>query len=203
MAALARQQADHHDGMVRQRPGQRPAEGCRRGLGIIEARHGKGIFVKHLDPAVVFRMLSPLLKTQAEIDVKQIIEVRLRLEASIAELAAAHRTDDNLCRLDQPNRAGRLHTPHRGQGRSPPRPLHGRTRREVLGRGHVDPRQPATLKPGPFLVVRQDRRWSMSRTTNGPPAQSLSVCLFLESLIICHPLIASTWTDFGYVTPAT
>ncbi|MCH5378003.1 MAG: GntR family transcriptional regulator, partial [Planctomycetes bacterium] len=67
-----------------------------KGLGIVEARHGKGIFVKQLDPTAVFGMLSPLLRTQAEIDVQHIFEVRLHLEAGIAELAAAHRSEQNL-----------------------------------------------------------------------------------------------------------
>lgn len=67
-----------------------------KGLGIIEARHGKGIFVKQLDLAAVFGMLSPLMRSQSEIDVQQIFEARLHLEASIAELAATHRTEEDL-----------------------------------------------------------------------------------------------------------
>lgn len=72
-----------------------------KGLGILEARHGKGIFVKPLDLAALFGMLSPLLKTQATIDLKHLFEARLHLEASIAELAAANRSDANLQALQQ------------------------------------------------------------------------------------------------------
>jgi len=72
-----------------------------KGLGIIEAKHGKGIFVKQLDMAAVFGMLSPLLRTQADIDLPRIFEVRLHLEAAIAELAAANRNPQNLDRLQE------------------------------------------------------------------------------------------------------
>ena len=67
-----------------------------KGLGIIEAHHGKGIFVKPLDLTTIFGMLSPLLKTHADIDLERIFEARLHLEASIAELAASGRDEQNL-----------------------------------------------------------------------------------------------------------
>lgn len=70
-----------------------------KGLGIVEARHGKGVFVKHLDLASMFSMLSPLLKTQADIDLRHLFEARLHVEGSIAELAAANRTDEDLTLL--------------------------------------------------------------------------------------------------------
>jgi len=76
-----------------------------KGLGIIEARHGKGIFVRPMDPGVIFGMLSPLLRTRGEIDVRHIFDVRLHLEASIAELAAAHRSNENLQRLQAAHEA--------------------------------------------------------------------------------------------------
>ena len=43
-------------------------------------------------------MLSPLLKTQTEINVRQLFEARLCLEATTAELAAEHRTEEHLAR---------------------------------------------------------------------------------------------------------
>ena len=67
-----------------------------KGLGIIEARHGKGVFVKQLDLAGIFSMLSPLLRSQADIDLPRLFEARFYLEGSVAELAAANRTEDNL-----------------------------------------------------------------------------------------------------------
>lgn len=67
-----------------------------KGLGIIEAKHGKGMFVRHLDVSAVFGMLSPLLRTQADIDIEDIIQVRLHLESSIAEVAAGRRSEENL-----------------------------------------------------------------------------------------------------------
>jgi len=76
-----------------------------KALGIIEARHGKGIFVRPLDLGAIFSMLSPLLRTRAHIDVRHIFDVRLHLEASIAELAAAHRSNENLQRLQAAHEA--------------------------------------------------------------------------------------------------
>ena len=72
-----------------------------KGLGIVEARHGKGVFVKPLDLGAVFGMLSPLLRTYADIDIRHIFEVRLHLEASVAELAAASRSDENMETLER------------------------------------------------------------------------------------------------------
>ncbi len=71
-----------------------------RGLGIIESHQGKGAFVRQLDPASLFGMLSPLLKIQPGIDVRHLSEARLSLETSIAELAAEHRTDEHVRLLD-------------------------------------------------------------------------------------------------------
>ena len=72
-----------------------------KGLGIVEARHGKGIFVKPLDLGAVFGMLSPLLRTYADIDIRNIFEVRLHLEASVAEVAAARCSNENVETLEQ------------------------------------------------------------------------------------------------------
>jgi len=74
----------------------REALGVLKGLGLVEAKHGKGVFVKRLDLAALFGMLSPLLKTQADIDLDHLFQARLHLEGSIAEVAAAHRTEANL-----------------------------------------------------------------------------------------------------------
>ena len=71
-----------------------------KGLGIVEAKHGKGLFVKQLDPAAVFGMLSPLLRSQANIDLGHLFEARMHLEGSVAELAAANRTGENLDALE-------------------------------------------------------------------------------------------------------
>lgn len=70
-----------------------------KGLGIVETRHGKGIFVRQLDPAAVFGVLSPLLKVHAGIDARHVFEARLPLETGIARLAARKRTDENLAAL--------------------------------------------------------------------------------------------------------
>ncbi|HID21523.1 MAG TPA: FadR family transcriptional regulator [Planctomycetaceae bacterium] len=72
-----------------------------KGLGIVEVRHGKGIFVKQLDLASLFGMLSPLLRIQADVELEDIFQARLHLEASIAQLAAAAWTAENLRALEQ------------------------------------------------------------------------------------------------------
>lgn len=72
-----------------------------KGLGIVEARHGKGVFVKPLDLGAIFGMLSPLLRTYARIDIRQIFEVRLHLEASVAELAAHSRSQEHIDALQE------------------------------------------------------------------------------------------------------
>jgi len=70
-----------------------------KGLGLVESKHGKGVFIKRLDLTALFGMLSPLLKTQADIELAHLFEARLYLEGSIAEVAAAHRTEENLAAL--------------------------------------------------------------------------------------------------------
>ncbi len=67
-----------------------------KGLGIVESMHGKGVFVKKLDIAAVFGMLSPLLRTQTDIDVGHVFDVRFFLDAGVAEAAAANRSEENL-----------------------------------------------------------------------------------------------------------
>jgi len=67
-----------------------------KGLGIVETKHGKGMFIKPVDVSAVFGMLSPLLRTQADMSMRHIVEVRLHLEGTTAECAARQRTDDNL-----------------------------------------------------------------------------------------------------------
>jgi len=71
-----------------------------KGLGIVEARHGKGVFVKHLDLAALFGTLSPLLRSQADINVDHLFEARVHFEGSVAELAAANRSDADLQMLE-------------------------------------------------------------------------------------------------------
>jgi GntR family transcriptional repressor for pyruvate dehydrogenase complex len=72
-----------------------------KGLGLIEAKHGKGVFVRELDLGNLFSALSPLLKTHAQIDVRHLFEARLHLEPAIAEQAAANHRDEDLWMLQQ------------------------------------------------------------------------------------------------------
>ncbi|NUQ65600.1 MAG: FadR family transcriptional regulator [Pirellulales bacterium] len=105
-----------------------------KGLGIIEARHGKGIFVKQLDPAAVFGMLSPLLKIQAGIDVRHLFEARLPLEMEIAALAAEHRTEEHLAMLD-----GELEAMRAALRQRPEYVTHDRAFHQTLARATANP----------------------------------------------------------------
>jgi GntR family transcriptional repressor for pyruvate dehydrogenase complex len=80
-----------------------------KGLGIVEAHQGKGVFVRPLDLASTFSMLSPLLRAQTGVDVEHLFEVRRHIEASIAELAAAARTTANLRALEATTAGMRTH----------------------------------------------------------------------------------------------
>jgi GntR family transcriptional repressor for pyruvate dehydrogenase complex len=71
-----------------------------KGLGIVESKHGKGIYVKDLDLTSLFGMLSPLLRSQSDIDLGHIFEARMHFEGGVAELAAANRTDEDLLVLE-------------------------------------------------------------------------------------------------------
>lgn len=66
-----------------------------KGMGLLETRHGKGVFVRDLDLASVYGMLSPLLKLD-QVGVDQIFSVRIPLETSMAEHAARSRTAEDL-----------------------------------------------------------------------------------------------------------
>jgi GntR family transcriptional repressor for pyruvate dehydrogenase complex len=66
-----------------------------KGMGLLETRHGKGIFVRDLDLAAVYGMLSPLLKLD-RVGVDQIFSVRIPLETAMAEHAARYRTPEHL-----------------------------------------------------------------------------------------------------------
>lgn len=67
-----------------------------KGLGVVEAKQGLGVFVKPLDVGAVFQTLSPLLKIYTGLDQDHIAMVRCSLEGDIAELAARLRSNDNL-----------------------------------------------------------------------------------------------------------
>ncbi len=70
-----------------------------KALGLIEARHGAGWFVRRFEPADSFRQLSPLLKHFTGADIHQIMQVRMILEPGIAEIASQHVTGDGMLKL--------------------------------------------------------------------------------------------------------
>ncbi|MCS7306195.1 MAG: FadR family transcriptional regulator [Thermoguttaceae bacterium] len=70
-----------------------------KGLGVLEVKHGKGIFVRRLDLSTLFGKLSPLLRVQGGMDLPALFEVRMHLETSIAQIAASRRESEHLERL--------------------------------------------------------------------------------------------------------
>ncbi len=71
-----------------------------KGLGVLEVKHGKGIFVRRLDLGTLFGKLSPLLRIQGGMDLSALFEVRMHLEGSIAQIAALRRGPEHLERLE-------------------------------------------------------------------------------------------------------
>ncbi|HPS52313.1 MAG TPA: FadR/GntR family transcriptional regulator [Phycisphaerae bacterium] len=72
-----------------------------KGLGIVQAHHGKGVFVKQVELKNIFKMLSPLLKVQRNISMDDIMVVRYYLEPAIAAQAAARRTDSDIRKMQE------------------------------------------------------------------------------------------------------
>jgi GntR family transcriptional regulator, transcriptional repressor for pyruvate dehydrogenase complex len=72
-----------------------------KALGLIEARHGTGWFVRRFEPADSFRQLSPLLKNFTGADLNQIMQVRMILEPVIARIAAENVSAAGLKVLEQ------------------------------------------------------------------------------------------------------
>jgi DNA-binding FadR family transcriptional regulator len=67
-----------------------------KGLGLVEAHHGKGFFVRRLDLVSIFSMLSPLLRASADIEPRHVQEARLHLEPHIAARAARFRKEEDI-----------------------------------------------------------------------------------------------------------
>ncbi len=67
-----------------------------KGLGVIQAHQGKGVFVKQVDLKNIFTMLSPLLQVQRGISISDIMAVRYYLEPAIAIQAAEHRNEEDI-----------------------------------------------------------------------------------------------------------
>jgi len=70
-----------------------------KALGLIEARHGAGWFIRKFEPADNFRLLSPLLKHFTGADLNQMMQVRMILEPAIAASAAENISQAGLAKL--------------------------------------------------------------------------------------------------------
>jgi DNA-binding FadR family transcriptional regulator len=69
-------------------------------LGLVRAVHGSGTRVQAPSGRPILQGYQRLLR-QGEIDLSQLAQVRLPLEATLAGLAARHRTEEQLGRLDR------------------------------------------------------------------------------------------------------
>ncbi|NLE29029.1 MAG: FadR family transcriptional regulator [Phycisphaerae bacterium] len=72
-----------------------------KALGLIEARHGSGWYVRQFKPADSFRQLSPLLRHFTGADLEQIMEVRMVIEPMVASKAAGGISEEGLGRLGE------------------------------------------------------------------------------------------------------
>jgi GntR family transcriptional repressor for pyruvate dehydrogenase complex len=70
-----------------------------KALGLIEARHGSGWYVRKFEPADSFRQLSPLLGRFTGADLNQIMEVRMILEPMVAEKVAGGISERGVSKL--------------------------------------------------------------------------------------------------------
>jgi GntR family transcriptional repressor for pyruvate dehydrogenase complex len=70
-----------------------------KALGLIEARHGSGWYVRKFEPADSFRQLSPLLRHFTGADLNQIMEVRMLMEPLVAQKVAGGIMDRGMERL--------------------------------------------------------------------------------------------------------
>jgi GntR family transcriptional regulator, transcriptional repressor for pyruvate dehydrogenase complex len=68
-------------------------------IGLVEARRGKGLFVKKLDLQPMVRALTSNLELIDGISVGHLVDVRKALELELAEVAAMRRTAEDAARL--------------------------------------------------------------------------------------------------------
>ena len=69
---------------------------CLRGVGLVQSHHGKGWYVEHFDPACSLRFLSPIIKSFSDVDISDVMQMRLANEPLIAKLAAEHISPEGL-----------------------------------------------------------------------------------------------------------
>lgn len=63
---------------------------------VIDVRQGKGAIIRSVDVSNLFRQLSPVMRSQGNLNPRHMIEVRRSLEPSVARLAAIRRGDELL-----------------------------------------------------------------------------------------------------------
>jgi GntR family transcriptional repressor for pyruvate dehydrogenase complex len=89
-------------------------------LGLVEVRHGLGTFVKGISESSSLEVIEALLRDPRTVTLdllRQILEFRRHITIQVVELAASHRTDEQL------ERARALLSKEREEGMSPARAL--------------------------------------------------------------------------------
>lgn len=67
-----------------------------KALGLVNSRQGKGAFVCKVDISNLFRQISPVMRSQGNLNMHHMVEVRQALEPAVAGLAAQRRDDESL-----------------------------------------------------------------------------------------------------------
>ncbi|MCE5197667.1 MAG: FadR/GntR family transcriptional regulator [Armatimonadota bacterium] len=67
-----------------------------KALGVITVRQGKGAIIQSVNVSNLFRQLSPIMRSQGNLNVQHMVEVRQSIEPSVARLAAVRRNDASL-----------------------------------------------------------------------------------------------------------
>ncbi|QGJ72033.1 Hypothetical protein PBC10988_37480 [Planctomycetales bacterium 10988] len=72
-----------------------------RALGLLETSHGRGSQIQAIDPSLVGQLVPLMVRTSDSSLFSEVAQVRLTLEPTIAEVAALHRTEEDLEKLHQ------------------------------------------------------------------------------------------------------
>ena len=70
-------------------------------VGVISLYHGSGNYVNRIDTSLMLRYLTPILLAQGKTTFNQVMEVRRTIESRTVELAAQHRSKNDIKILEQ------------------------------------------------------------------------------------------------------
>ena len=67
-----------------------------KALGIVNSRQGKGVFVCNVDASNLLRQISPVMRSQGNLGLMHMMDIRQALEPAVAKLAAQRRNIESL-----------------------------------------------------------------------------------------------------------